>query len=92
MGQLTENVWAGQALGREILGTEQTVSGVGSKTLRQYADQFYTGKRIFISVSGKVDEQRFMRRPVRIPRAGRCACGAPADAVQEIDNPDPKGH
>ena len=61
MGQLTENVWAGQALGREILGTEQTVSGVGSKTLRQYADQFYTGKRIFISVSGKVDEQRFIR-------------------------------
>ena len=61
MGQLTENVWAGQALGREILGTEQTVSGVGSKTLRQYADQFYTGKRIFMSVSGKVDEQRFIR-------------------------------
>lgn len=30
MGQLTENVWAGQPLGREILGTKQTVSGIAA--------------------------------------------------------------
>lgn len=42
------------------MGTKQTVSGIGSDTLRRYADEFYTGRRIYISVSGKVDEQRFV--------------------------------
>lgn len=84
MGQLTENVWAGQPLGREILGTKQTVSGIGSDTLRRYADEFYTGRRIYISVSGKVDEQRFVDvcRDLFASRPpGRCACGKNGDAV-----------
>lgn len=80
MGQLTEKIWADQPLGREILGTEQTVSAIGSDTLREYAQSFYTGKRIVISVSGRVDERRFTDTCLRLFASRRPGCECAAHA------------
>lgn len=60
MSRLTEGVWADSPLGREILGYADTVKEIDNAALGEYALERYTGKNIYVAVSGKVDEQRFI--------------------------------
>ncbi|MBC7766044.1 MAG: insulinase family protein [Hyphomonadaceae bacterium] len=52
---MTEAVWAGDALGRPILGTEQSLANINAQTMRQYMAQYYVPKNAVISVAGNFD-------------------------------------
>ncbi|MBQ9188983.1 MAG: insulinase family protein [Clostridia bacterium] len=52
----SEAFFAGTALEREILGTEDTVSAMFSDDLRAYMHTHYTAENIVIAAAGKFDE------------------------------------
>ena len=45
----------GQAIGRPVLGTVETVSGMSSQALRGYIDAHYAPSRLVVAASGAVD-------------------------------------
>jgi len=51
-----ESFYAGTPLSREILGTEETVSGLFADDLRAYMDVHYTAENIVIAAAGSFDE------------------------------------
>ena len=51
-----ETYYHGTPLSREILGTEQTVSGLYAENLRAYMDTHYTAENIVIAAAGRFDE------------------------------------
>ena len=56
----TQNFWKDQPLGKPILGTTKTVSGLGKPTLFDYhADRFRAGNMVF-SAAGQLDHDRFV--------------------------------
>ena len=52
-------VWGGTAMGRPILGTEQTLNNITPDTMREYMKQHYTSKSIVIAVTGNFDDSLF---------------------------------
>lgn len=50
--------WAPHSLGRNIVGTAQSVGGVNSDNLRVFYEKFYRPENIVIAVSGNFDENR----------------------------------
>lgn len=48
-------VWADHMLGRNILGTQETLSALTSENLRAHLERFYTPARMVLSVCGKFD-------------------------------------
>jgi len=56
----TQNFWKDQPLGKPILGTTKTVSGLGQNTLFDYhADRFRAGNMVF-SAAGNLDHDQFV--------------------------------
>ncbi len=48
--------WAPHPLGRNIVGTAQSVGGVNSDNLRTFYEKFYRPENLVVAVSGKFDE------------------------------------
>jgi len=56
----TQNFWKDQPLGKPILGTTKTVSGLGQTTLFDYhSDRFRAGNMVF-SAAGNLDHDQFV--------------------------------
>jgi len=48
-------VWPDHMLGRNILGTKESLAGLNSGDLRAHLDRFFTPERMVMAVSGKFD-------------------------------------
>jgi predicted Zn-dependent peptidase len=57
-----DTAFAGQPIGRPILGTADTVSGFTAADLRGYLDDHYRGPGMVLSVAGNVDHEALVRR------------------------------
>jgi len=55
-----EAAYPGQTLGRSILGTPESVSGVGAGDLRAYLRRRYTPHRMVLSAAGAVEHERIV--------------------------------
>jgi predicted Zn-dependent peptidase len=55
-----DKVFAGQPLGRPILGTRETVSGFTPDAIRRYLARCYTPGRMVLAAAGAVDHQRLV--------------------------------
>ena len=56
----TNTVWAGNSLGRPILGTRDTIKALKHKDIVSYIDNYYSPKEIVISVAGNFDHARLI--------------------------------
>ncbi len=54
---LSAAVYPGQALGRPILGTADTLKAIDSQALRDYRDRQYVGANTILSVSGSFSDE-----------------------------------
>lgn len=56
-----ETVFSGQAIGRSILGTPQTVEGFSAPDLRNYLADHYHGSNMVLSAAGAVDHDQIVK-------------------------------
>jgi predicted Zn-dependent peptidase len=56
----TNTVWAGNSLGRPILGTRETIKALKHKDIVSYIDNYYSPKEIVISVAGNFEHARLI--------------------------------
>jgi len=57
----SSNFWKGNALGRPIIGTRQTIRSFDRDTLDRYYREFYTPKNILITAAGNLTHGRMVR-------------------------------
>ncbi|MEO0543799.1 MAG: pitrilysin family protein [Pseudomonadota bacterium] len=57
----TETAFAGQPVGRPILGTRDTIKSFTPEMIRAYIDREYCGERMVICATGAVDHDAFVR-------------------------------
>jgi predicted Zn-dependent peptidase len=84
----TQHFWQGHALGKPILGTEQTVSGFDrAKLLEYYGSRFQGGNMVF-SAAGHLDHDAFVaevtRRFADLPAGESLHVDAPPATAAEI--------
>ena len=60
--RFSEQAYAGQILGRPILGTPESVRSFSSSDIRSYLERNYTPERIFVVGAGAVDHDKFVRQ------------------------------
>lgn len=60
--RFSELAYAGQPLGRPILGTPDTVQSFSSAEIRAYLDRNYTTDRMFVVAAGAVDHDAFVKQ------------------------------
>lgn len=53
-----ELVWPDQAVGRSILGSEETVGNATSRHMRAFIDRHYRPERLVIAATGKIEHQQ----------------------------------
>jgi predicted Zn-dependent peptidase len=59
-GEEFENLmYAGSSLGREIIGTKETVRATTSEHLRTYLDNWYYGGNVLVVLAGKITNHKF---------------------------------
>jgi len=56
----TNTVWAGNSLGRPILGTRDTIKALKHKDIVSYIDNYYSPKEIVISAAGNFEHARLI--------------------------------
>jgi len=56
----TNTVWAGNSLGRPILGTRDTIKALKHKDIVAYIDNYYSPREIVISVAGNFEHARLI--------------------------------
>ena len=56
---IMESAFGDSSLGRSILGTKESLSGINSENMREYLNTHYTSKNMVISVSGHFDDSIF---------------------------------
>ncbi len=57
-GEEFENLmYAGSSLGREIIGTKETVRATTSEHLRSYLDNWYYGGNVLVVIAGKIGDK-----------------------------------
>jgi predicted Zn-dependent peptidase len=61
MDLFTELLWKGHPLGRPIMGTEASVSGVRGEQLRTFWRTWYSADRVIAACAGNVEHGRFVR-------------------------------
>lgn len=54
---IDEVIWDTQPVGRQIIGSEETVGAVTSDDLRAFLDRHYRPERLVIAVAGKVEHE-----------------------------------
>ena len=55
-----EAAFPGQALGRPVLGTEETVAAMPRETVAGYMRKNYTPERMVVAAAGRIDHERFV--------------------------------
>jgi predicted Zn-dependent peptidase len=50
-----EAFWAGDPLGRPIMGTKESVTGIGRDDILRYVSRFYSPERVAIAAAGNLD-------------------------------------
>ena len=55
-----DTAFPGQAIGRPILGTAETVSGFSSNDIRKYLDAHYRGPNMVLSAAGAVNHEKLV--------------------------------
>lgn len=60
-----EQAFPGQAVGRSILGTPETVRGFGREALGAYLGRNYLGRRMVVSAAGAVEHDQLMEEAAR---------------------------
>ena len=84
--QYQESAFSGQALGRQIMGTPETVSGFSTDGLKAYLAERYHGSNMVLSASGAVSHDAIVKQaeglfgglpasPVSQPHAARYTGG-----------------
>jgi predicted Zn-dependent peptidase len=58
--------FAGQALGRPVLGSEASIAGATPQTLEAWRSTLYASDRLVVSVAGAVDEESFLVHAERL--------------------------
>jgi predicted Zn-dependent peptidase len=58
---LQEAAFPGQALGRSILGSEETLAAITADDLRSWRDTHYQPERLILAVAGRIDHDEVMR-------------------------------
>lgn len=59
--RFTETAYAGQPVGRSVLGTRETIQGFSSAQLRDYMAREYGADRMIAVAAGAVDHDQFVR-------------------------------
>ncbi|SHE43130.1 Predicted Zn-dependent peptidase [Desulforamulus putei DSM 12395] len=57
-----KTIWSGHPLGRPIIGTSETVSGLNYQDLRSYMKDYYTPNRMVISVAGNITHRQVVEK------------------------------
>jgi predicted Zn-dependent peptidase len=55
---IDEILWPGQAMGRDVGGTPESVSGISQESIRDYMHQQYNPANIVVAVAGNVTHQQ----------------------------------
>ncbi|GAB4322190.1 MAG: pitrilysin family protein [Candidatus Zixiibacteriota bacterium] len=56
----TDSLWPGHPIGRPIMGSIETVSGMTRKTLADYRRQHYTADRLVVAASGGLSHKKLL--------------------------------
>ncbi|MBI5868648.1 MAG: insulinase family protein [candidate division Zixibacteria bacterium] len=70
----TGSLWPGQAVGRPIMGSIDSVSRTTRATLASYRSEYYTANRVVIAASGSLthdDVLRLVKKYVHFPKGGK---------------------
>jgi predicted Zn-dependent peptidase len=59
--KFTEAAWAGQTVGRSILGTPESIEAITAAELKAFIAREYFGERMVIAAAGAVDHEAFVR-------------------------------
>ncbi|MBU6447541.1 insulinase family protein [Patescibacteria group bacterium] len=59
---LEQAMWPGSALGREIIGTKETVTALTRDKIAEYKDIFYQPENIILGISGNFDTEAVMKK------------------------------
>ncbi len=65
---ISELLWQGQPLGRNLAGTPETVSAMSRKDILDYKNAFYNGVNMLVAVSGDIEHEDVLRRVRQIFR------------------------
>lgn len=57
---IDELVWENQAIGRSILGSEQTVAGINASDMQLFLKSYYRPERMVIAAAGKIEHQQIV--------------------------------
>lgn len=55
--KLTDTAFSGQALGRSILGTYESIKNYNTQSFRDFVREYYVGNNMFISLAGAVEHE-----------------------------------
>lgn len=82
-----ELIWPGHPLGRDIAGTEQSVSGLTRDDVLEYADMHYRLPNLVIGAAGSIDDERarsLIASRLSLPtEANGSAAGTPPTPLSE---------
>ena len=56
----SQNLWPGEPLGRPVMGSFETVSGIGRDAIKNYMERTYVPSKILIAAAGDVDHDAFV--------------------------------
>lgn len=56
------NIWPKHPLSRPITGTNESVSGITRKMLKDHVDKFYRPEKIVVSIAGKFEEEKVIEQ------------------------------
>ncbi|MDQ3385887.1 MAG: insulinase family protein, partial [Actinomycetota bacterium] len=74
LGVLAEAQFPGHPLGREVLGTRETISAMGGEAIRAFHDEWYRPANLVVACAGAVDHDEVVAGAER--RLGGLAGGA----------------
>ncbi len=80
-----ETCFPGQALGRPILGTSESVNSLTAEAVKQYLQDHYGAKQMVLSVAGNVDHDRIVGQAEKVFQS------LPSDKVQKTTKAQYKG-
>jgi len=96
---LTEAVFPGHPLGREVIGSVETVTGLDRDTIADFHRRYYRTEDLLVAVAGPVDHEDIVRRVTdRFPSGrsdglvARTPPGADVVAVTTVDRPGEQTH
>ena len=99
--RLFETILAGHPLGREVLGTSETIAALGRDQVAAFRDRWYRPADLVIAAAGRVDHDALVAHVERVWRAGegdpgtrpvRSAPGPVVDARVEESRPGDVAH